>query len=326
MKIEDIANLTEGELLNAPAVTAVDAATVYQSKVEQGDAFFSSSQDDIDKAIERGAYAIIFDDPAIVRNDDEIAWIRVDDIQKAAERLLRYIAIQKEARFFYADVHTIDFIKMIVTHKRRIAFLNDDWRKRFESIVNGEADLFVGSDAALLRIIKPDYETLSSKVKGYIIADTLFRTTFKADGFIYQEKELAPFHLDALLRAVAFAKAHDLPYDIDRVRYTRRFIPVFIDGNLHVVPKGRSDKALIFVDNFDDIEAAREYLYRSQRWIKSIVLTPPKTKLPSGDRPVWYETEEQLRDLLKHSFYHYAFIYRADVSILRRIDEQQTLF
>ena len=51
MKIEDIVNLTEGTLTNTPKVQAIEAATVYYSKVEHGDLFFSSNQEEIDQAI-----------------------------------------------------------------------------------------------------------------------------------------------------------------------------------------------------------------------------------------------------------------------------------
>jgi len=84
MKIEDIINLTEGVLTNTPKVHAIEAATVYPSKVDQGDLFFSSSQEEIDKAIKNGAYAIVYDNNEIIKKDDEIAWIKVSDIQLAA--------------------------------------------------------------------------------------------------------------------------------------------------------------------------------------------------------------------------------------------------
>ena len=77
MKIEDILNLTEGVLTNTPKVQAIESATVYPSKVDHGDLFFSSSQEDIDKAVENGAYAIVYDIDTLVKTDDEIAWIKV---------------------------------------------------------------------------------------------------------------------------------------------------------------------------------------------------------------------------------------------------------
>ena len=78
MKIEDILNLTEGVLTNTPKVQAIESATVFYSKVEHGDLFFSSNQEEIDQAIQNGAYAIVYDDENIIQKDDEIAWININ--------------------------------------------------------------------------------------------------------------------------------------------------------------------------------------------------------------------------------------------------------
>jgi ferrochelatase len=326
MKIEDILNLTEGTLSNTPKVQAIEAATVYHSKVEHGDLFFSSSQEEIDKAIENGAYAIIYDDDSIERKDDEIAWIKVSDIQLAAFKLIRYVIIRKETKFFLLNEHELSFLKMILLHKGNIAFIANDWRKAFEQILNSDDALFVGTDKELMKLIKPDIKRLERDVEGYPVFDTLFRTTFKVGGYVYQEKELIPFHLDHLLRVVAFCEAEELPYSVDRIKYTKHFMPVFIDGQLKSMQAGKSDKVAIFTDNIEDIVEAREYIKRSNTWVKGIVLTPPKTKVPGIDRPHWFESEEEVREILKSTLFNYAFIYNADKSILNTIKEEYSLF
>jgi len=144
MKIEDILNLTEGVLINNPKVQAIKSATVFYSKVDHGDLFFSSNQEEIDQAIKNGAYAIVYDDENIIRKDDEIAWIKVSDIQLAAFKLIRYVVIKKEASFFLLLEHELTFLKMILTHKTNISFIGNDWRKAFEQILNSEHSLFVG--------------------------------------------------------------------------------------------------------------------------------------------------------------------------------------
>ncbi len=326
MKIEDILNLTEGTLTNTPKVQAIEAATVYPSKVDHGDLFFSSNQEEIDKALQNGAYAIVYDDENIVKKDDEIAWIKVSDIQLAAFKLIRYIIIKKEASFYLLSEHEMTFLKMILTHKTNIAFIADDWRKAFEQILNSNDALFVGTDKSLLELIKPDVPKLNREVDGYAVSDTLFRTTFKVDGFVYQEKELIPFHLEYLLRVVDFCNKEDLPYDLDRIKYTKHFMPVFIDLKLKSTRPSNSDRVAIFTDNLLDITKAREYVMRSNMWVKSIVLTPPKTKVPGIDHPHWFESEEQVREILKSIHFNYAFIYNADRSILNTIQEEYSLF
>jgi len=326
MKIEDIVNLTEGTLANTPKVQAIEAATVYPSKVEHGDLFFSSNQEDIDKAVQNGAYAVIYDDDSIERKDDEIAWIKVSDIQLAAFKLIRYVIIKKEAKFFLLNAHEMSFLKMILLHKGNISFIANDWRKAFEQILNSDDALFVGTDKELMKLIKPDIKKLERDVEGYPVFDTLFRTTFKVGGYVYQEKELIPFHLDHLLRVVAFCETEDLPYSLDRLKYTKHFMPVFIDGQLKSTQAGKSDKVAIFTDNIEDIVEAREYIKRSNTWVKGIVLTPPKTKVPGIDRPHWFENEEEVREILKSTLFNYAFIYNADKSILNTIKEEYSLF
>ena len=57
-----------------------------------------------------------------------------------------------------------------------------------------------------------------------------------------------------------------------------------------------------------------------------VVMTPPKTKVPGIDHPHWFETKEELQDLLKNIHYNYAFIYNADKSMLNTIKEEYSLF
>ena len=326
MKIEDILNLTEGKLTNTPKVQAIEAATVFHSKVDHGDLFFSSNQEEIDKAIENGAYAIVYDDENIIKKDDEIAWIKVSDIQLAAFKLIRYVVIRKEAKFYLLSEHELTFLKMVIQHKGNVSFIPNDWRKAFEQILNSDGTLFVGTDKELMQLIKPDIEKINREVDGYLVSDTLFKSTFKVDGFVYQEKELIPFHLEYLLRAVDFCNLHDLPYTMDRIKYTKHFLPVFIDSKLRSTQASKSDKVVIFTDNLADITKAREYVMRSNMWVKSVVMTPPKTKVPGIDHPHWFNTEEEVRELLKTIHFNYAFIYNADKSILNTIKEEYSLF
>ena len=101
---------------------------------------------------------------------------------------------------------------------------------------------------------------------------------------------------------------------------------MFIDGKLNSTQASKSDRVTIFVDNTSDITKAREYVMRSNMWVKSIVLTPPKTKVPGIDHPHWFNSEEEVRQLLKNIHFNYAFIYNADKSILNTIQEEYSLF
>jgi ferrochelatase len=326
MKIEDLLNLTSGKIISEPTITAINSVTVYPSKVYEGDLFISNNSDDIAKALENGAYAIIFSDDSIEMIDNEVAWIHVDDIQKASFKLIRYVLINREASFYLYSEHELSFMKMIVTQKRNLELLPNDWRKMFEKILNSEAKMFIGTNSQLMKMIKPDVSVLNKEASCEIITDTLFRTTFKINGYIYQEKEITPFHVDYLQRVVEFCDKHHLPYNLDRVKYTKHFVPVFIDGFLNVMKASKSDKVAIFTDNLSDIYKAREYVRYNGAWVKTIVITPPKTKVDGVDRPNWYESVDEARDILKNAYFNYAFVYALDRNMLPKIKEEYSLF
>ena len=326
MKIEDLLNLTGGEIISEPTITAINSVTVYPSKVEEGDLFISNSAEDIATAISSGAYAIIYSDSTLKITDTEVAWIQVKDIEKAAFKLIRYVLISREASFYLFTEHELSFMKMIVTQKSNIEVLLNDWRKVFEKILNSEAKMFIGTDVALMKTIKPDVSILNKEASCEIITDTLFKTTFKINNYIYQEKDIVPFHVDILQRVVEFCDLHHLPYDLDRVKYTKHFTPVFIDGFLNIMVPSKSDKVAIFVDNLQDVNKAREYVRYNGAWVKTIVLTPPKTKVDGVDRPNWYVGIDEARDILKNAYFNYAFVYALDRTMLPKIKEEYSLF
>ena len=326
MKIEDLLNLTAGNVISEPTVTAINSVTVYPSKIEEGDLFISNNSEEIAMALKSGAYAIIFSDPAVRVTDDEVAWIQVKDIQKAAFKLIRYVLISREASFYLFNEHELSFLKMILTQKSNIEILPDDWRKMFEKILNSKSKMFVGTNDELMKMIKPDVSILNKEASCEIISDTLFRTTFKINNYLYQEKEITPFHVDYLQRVVEFCDRHALPYDLDRVKYTKHFVPVFIDGFLNIMNPSKSDKVAIFTDNLQDVYKAREYVRYNGAWVKTIVMTPPKTKVDGVDRPNWYQSIDEARDILKNSYFNYAFIYALDKSMLPKIKEEYSLF
>jgi ferrochelatase len=326
MKIEDLLNLTAGTMVTEPNITAINSVTAYPSKIDQGDLFISNNQEEIASAIAHGAYGIIFSDSDIKVTDDEVAWIQVDNIQKAAFKLIRYVLISREASFYLLTEHELSFMKMIVTQKSNMEILPDNWRKMFEKILNSDSKMFIGTDTVLMKMIKPDVAILNKDASCEIITDTLFKTTFKINNYIYQEKDITPFHVDILKRVVEFCDLHHFPYDLDRVKYTKHFVPVFIDGFLNVMNPSKSDKVAIFTDNLQDVYKAREYVRYNGAWVKTIVLTPPKTKVDGVDRPNWYTTVDEARDILKNAYFNYAFVYALDKTMLPKIREEYTLF
>ena len=82
MRLENLLALTQGTLQNQPFVSRFEGISFNAKKVKRGNLFVAFSNAEIDEAILNGAYGIIFDRPTQIA-DNEIAWIKVDDVDDA---------------------------------------------------------------------------------------------------------------------------------------------------------------------------------------------------------------------------------------------------
>jgi len=326
MTIENLLNIIHGCPINEAKVKRVESATIYPSKVELGDLFFAYDKEGIEKAIENGAYAIVYEGEHPKITDEEIAYIQVDSIKEATIKFLRYILIQKENQIYYFRDIEYSLLKQITPRKSTLfTLLPKNWQKSFETILNSNYQIFITNSKDDAQKLSPNFKELSHKADGYIVNDTLLKTTFKIDKYIYQSMELTPLFFNDLLRVVQFCKDHEIEYDIYRVRYTKEFLPYYIEDDLTLVNRGRSEKVLIFTTSCGIIDNSIEYLRHQSKWIKSIALTPPKTKLENINKPIWYDTIEYAREVLKKEYFHYAFCCQLQPKdILKRESEQES--
>jgi ferrochelatase len=314
MHIENLLNIIDGKIVNSPKVEKIESATIYQSKVEMGDLFFACDKADIEKSVENGAYAVVFEGETPQITDSEIAYISVSSIKEATIKFLRYVLVQKKGQIFHFEDIEKSFLKQIAHRKNSIyTILSDNWQKSFETILNSNFDIFITTSQEDAKTLSPNYKTLKSLASGYIISDSLLKTTFKVDKYIYQNIDIAPFFVDNLRKVVKFCANNEIDYDLNRVKYTNEFRPIYIDKDINALPKGGSEKVLIFVNSTKVIDQAIAYLKLEGRWIKSLVLTPPKTKLENVDRPTWYNTTNEVKEILKNEHFHFAFCYKLDI-------------
>ncbi len=327
MQIERLVEIVEGSINEDTKVKELYSATVRLSKVGEGSLFISNKQEEIEEAIKAGATALLYADDAIMITDNTLAWIKVANLELASFRLTQEVVSDDDALFYYFNAHELAFLKMIQKRKSDIEFLPDDWRKVFEVVLNSKKKFFISTDLELMRKLRPKARRLLKEVDGYIISDTLFRSTFKVQKYVYQYKELIPFHLEHILKVVAFCQEHGFEYAIEDIRYTNKFVPLFIEGEPGINEQSKNDRTVIVCDNLEDIIEARLYVLAPSAWVvKSIVLTPPKTKVDGVKRPSYYHSEEEVLDILKGSNFNYAFIYTKDNSIKEAIRREYELY
>ena len=327
MTIENLINIIGGELQNEPKINRVESATIYPSKVDSGDLFFATDKESAQKAIENGAFAIVYEAELEI-TDSEIAYIKVESIKEATLKFLRYIVLQKESKIYLFEDIDISFLKQIVSRRSSIyTIISSDWKKSFEAVLNSDYEVYITNSKELAESLSPNYRTQKELAYGYIISDSLLKTTFKIDKYIYQNAQMSPLFIDNIKKVVKFCQDWDIEYDINRLKYTKEFRPFYVEDDLTPSNIGTTEKVLIFVNNLKIVDRAIQYLRQEGKWIKSIVLTPPKSKLETVDRPNWYQNEQEAKEILKNNFFHYAFCYNLKPEdILNKEEDNNSLF
>ncbi len=324
MRLENLLALTQGTLQNQPFVTRFEGISFDAKKVKRGNLFIAFNTRDIDEAILHGAYGIIFDEPTQIA-DNEIAWIKVNDVDDALMRLLRFHLIEKELDVYETDRITIKLAQQIMTDSNFLVLgdsIKDDFMKLWE--VSEKAKILY-SPKLIDRDTFVTSKTLPTAYKDEItvVEQTLFETSFIFNDIFYERQLLSPFFISYLERLLNFYKMNEINYRIRTFTPINNFEAVFTNKELSVKEFGASDRVLIFEPDFELIPSQISYLNRQAKWARIIYLLPKAKAVPfeNVEGIFTYESQEEIIRLLQENSFHYALIAEQDKTLL----EHETL-
>lgn len=320
MKLANLLALIDGLLLSRPFIESFENITFTSKKVKRGDIFIALNHEEIEEAVLNGAYAIIFEKPTQI-TDAEIAWIKVDDLQKSFLKLLRFIILEKKLLAYHCDHITISLASQIVTSDVIILDKNiyEDANKILDtedkSVVlylkeSFDKDLFVSS---------ADLPNLTmQKIK--VIEQTLFETSFIFNDIFYERQLLSPFFMIYLEKILNFYLSLNINFRLKQFRQIDHFRSVFVTNSLEVKDFGLTQKVLIFEPNFSLFDEQIQFLKKEAPWANMIYIIPERyahivTKVANL---FTYSDEKDIITILKKLDFNFALIVEADDSILKR--------
>lgn len=320
MRLENILALTKGSLLGDPSVTIFENVVFESSKVKRGSLFVAYSPDDIPEALQNGAYGVMFDRPTQI-SDSEIAWIKVDDIDNALKKLIRFYLLEKELQVYSCDPITLSLSMMISTPP---SFCNIEgsmreiWEKLWplekKSIVLfspalTDPDIFVEYSG----LIRAQESTIT------IIEQTLFETSFIHNDTFYERQMLSPFFIPYLEHLLFFYTFLRIPFQIRGFGKMGHFIPVFTNSRLESKEFGSSDRVVIFEPYLELIDEQIDFLDAQASWAKIIYLLPEsmKSHLTIGvENIIFYRYPEEVLSILQSKTFHFALVAGVEKGIL----------
>ena len=325
MRLENFLALTRATLVNEPCVNTFENITFEAKKVKRGDLFFAYDEKDVDLAVLNGAYGVVFDKPTQI-SDSEIAWIKVDDIDDALKRFLRFKMIEKEVVAYECNEIILKLSQQVITQTDFLT-LSGDIKSVFKALWNIEERTTVlfcpalndrNIFASVKTIPKAIYEPIE------IMEQTLFETSFIYDNVFYERQLISPFFMPYLEELLHLYKSLKINYRLRKFTPIEHFEAVFTNKNFEPKDFGSSDKVLIFEKNSDMIDQEIKFLQKNANWAKTMYIIPHECKYDENENIFTYKSEKEIINILKNNVFHFALIVGVDKSILNRPVVNQT--
>jgi len=332
MRLQNLLSLTGASLMSDPAVTQIEAIIFQPHKIRRGDLFVAYDTAQIPEAIANGAYAVIYERDVTV-SDPEIAWLKVDALDHALLRLLRFHLLEKSLQVVSCDDVTLAVAAQMLKDERCYVF-KGNLRSAFYELwdLPGNSWVFV-PEAAQWQDLFVQVQALPkpSGIRADIAEQTLFETSFVLDHVYYERMPLSPFFLPYLVPLYQFAKNHGLAFQIGGMQGSTHFVPVFVGDDLRIKTFGQGGKVLIFEPDISLLLQEADFIRNEAKWAKIIYLMPKSRAKAAvqNDAFLLYETQEDIIRLLKSVPFHFALIGGQDKRLLEPMlarSESPTLF
>ena len=260
MQISALTDIVEGSLLNSPSISFITQTHTNIKKVNEGDAFFAKTQDEIEQAIKKGAFAIIFDFHTEII-DTEIAWIKVESFHKAASNILRYKLLEHKNKFIKTNKIFFNLLNIFKTKElSNVILLKNDLTKDFEVLNDLESErLIFGTDLELLNAISGDVMILENKKFDIrnLTSHSLFETSFSHKDKFFDKIKLPTVYINDLLQQL---ELFNYTLDLKKLNNFNLFKPVFVNKSKQIVPYGQTNRFILASQDEDISNIEISYL------------------------------------------------------------------
>lgn len=255
MQISSIVDIVEGSLVNSPSISFIYDIKIELNKIHEGDLFIAKNQNDIAEAIKKGAFGILYNCEVSI-SDNEIAWIKVENIESSISKLIRYKLSNLELKAYFCNKVTFELLSSYIkVNDKNIKLLPNDLTLCFNILENIEDNnTIICLNRELLDSIFP--KNLSFNQENYVIKNllehSLFETTFSCGDYYFPRMKLPSLYINDFIRTYNFL---DNQLDISKLKRINCFKPIFIDKYFEVTDYGQSNK---FIIAQEDIEVAKK--------------------------------------------------------------------
>ncbi|MFP6239989.1 ferrochelatase [Helicobacter pylori] len=318
--VNEAVELSLGELQNTPSISYFNSIVLSLNKVQKGSLFVAKDHTLIPKALELGAYGILYAGEYPL-SDRDVAWIKLKDIEHSLNHLFKFCLLNE--RVVGALLSSIELeIASKIIMSDFVWCLKESLEDLF--IIEGCKIAFFDKLEWLHLFYKQERLKEDLKESRLIILNQ----SFFCSTLVYEKQEyefkMPCIFLEPLKRVIQLCEKLQIAFDLNLLGKKEYPLdhckPFFVNKNLEIAPYGATARVVVAEASKELFEMMLQKALETLSWGKIVVFCRKNSvAFFKKTNPYCYTTQNNLKEQLKNLAFNFAFIYGISSSHLESL-------
>ncbi|NHB44081.1 ferrochelatase [Helicobacter pylori] len=308
--VNEAVELSLGELQNTPSISYFNSIVLSLNKVQKGSLFVAKDHTLIPKALELGAYGILYTGEYPL-SDKDVAWIKLKDIEHSLNHLFKFCLLNERVVGALLSPIELEIASKIIVSD----FV---WCLK-ESL----EDLFIIEGCKIAFFDKLEWfhlfykqERLKEDLKESRLM--ILNQSFFCSALVYEKQEyelkMPCIFLESLKRVIQLCEKLKIAFDLNLLGKKEYPLdhckPFFVNKNLEIAPYGATARVVVAEASKEWFEMMLQKALETLSWGKIVVFCRKNSAaFFKKTNPYFYTTQNNLKEQLKNLAFNFAFIY-----------------
>ncbi len=318
--VNEAVELSLGELQNTPSISYFNSIVLSLNKVQKGSLFVAKDHMLIPKALELGAYGILYTGEYPV-SDRDVAWIKLKDIEHSLNHLFKFCLLNERVVGALLSPIELEIASKIMV-SGFVWCLKESLEDLF--IIEGCKIAFFDKLEWLHLFYKQERLKEDLKESRLIILNQ----SFFCSALVYEKQEyefkMPCIFLEPLKRVIQLCEKLQIEFDLNLLGKKEYPLdhckPFFVNKNLEIAPYGATARVVVAEASKELFEMMLQKALETLSWGKIVVFCRKNSiAFFKKTNPYCYATQNNLKEQLKNLAFNFAFIYGISSSHLESL-------
>ncbi len=308
--VNEAVELSLGELQNTPSISYFNSIVLSLNKVQKGSLFVAKDHTLIPKALELGAYGILYAGEYPL-SDRDVAWIKLKDIEHSLNHLFKFCLLNERVVGVLLSPIELEIASKIMV-SGFVWCLKESLEDLF--IIEGCKIAFFDKLEWLHLFYKQERLKEDLKESRLIILNQ----SFFCSALVYEKQEyefkMPCIFLEPLKRVIQLCEKLQIEFDLNLLGKKEYPLdhckPFFVNKNLEIAPYGATARVVVAEVSKELFEMMLQKALETLSWGKIVVFCRKNSvAFFEKNNPYCYTTQNNLKEQLKNLAFNFAFIY-----------------